>query len=259
MEWSDDGIVLSARRHGESAAIANLLTRGHGRHAGLVRGGAGKRARGVLQPGNRVAARWRARLAEHLGTYSCELTRAHAAGVLDDPRRLAGLSAACALADAVLPEREPHGAVFEGLTELLASLPGDAWPFTYVRWELDLLKHLGFGLDLGRCAATGRDDQLAYVSPITGRAVSLAAGEPYRNALLPLPPFLAAERGSGDRRAGEVADGLRLTGYFLERHVLGVGGRRLPAARQRLAERLSGPADGAGRPTGRGGGRNSDD
>ena len=236
MEWTDDAIVLSARRHGEASAIVNVLTRGQGRHAGLVRGGAGKRARGILQPGNRVEARWRARLAEHLGTLTCELTRAFAADLLDDPLRLAALSSACAVAEATLPERAPQPAVFEGLLVFLEALSGEAWPSVYVRWELDLLADLGYGLDLTSCAATGVNDQLAYVSPKSGRAVSLSAGEPYRNALLPLPPFLLAEGGEGNAR--QVSDGLTLTGFFLERHAFAPQRGGLPAARHRLARRL---------------------
>ena len=128
MEWNDAGIVLSARKHGETSAILTLLTRAHGLHAGLVRGGAGTRARGVLQPGNRVQARWRARLSEHLGTFTCELTATFAAALLDDPPRLAGLSAACAVVAAALPERQPHTAVFDGLAAFLGTLTGTVDP-----------------------------------------------------------------------------------------------------------------------------------
>jgi DNA repair protein RecO (recombination protein O) len=244
MDWKDEGIVLSAYKHGESAAIVNLLTREHGRHAGLVRGGAGKRARGIYQPGNHVVVQWRARLAEHLGSYQCELTSALAAHLLDDRLRLAGLSAACALTEAALPEREPHGALFEIFAALLAALDRKDWLVLYVRWELDLLRELGFGLDLSSCVATGRNDQLAYVSPKSGHAVSLVAGEPYRHALLTLPSFLLNEEGA--RSAGKdgetptgISDGLTLTGYFLEHFVFAPNNRGLPAARQRLAERLA--------------------
>jgi len=238
MEWIDEGIVLSARKHGETSAVVTLLTRAHGRHAGLVRGGTGKTARGVLQPGNRVAARWRARLAEHLGLLACEMTHPFAAAVLDHPDRLAALAAACAVADAALPEREPCPEVYDGLLALLGAIEDDVWPVAYVRWELGLLAALGFGLDLSECAASGRNDQLAYVSPRSGRAVSLAAGEPYRGRLLALPPFLTAGGGNG-AEAVAVLDGLRLTGHFLERHVFApTGGGALPAARRRLEERL---------------------
>ncbi len=235
MNWSDEGIVLSARRHGENSVVVQLLTRGQGRHAGLVRGGQGRRARGIYQPGNLVAVRWSARLAEHLGNYTCELVEAHAARVLDDPARLAALSAAAALAETALPEREPHAACFAGFLALLAARPGDHWAEVYVRWELALLAELGFGLDLESCAAGGANDQLAYVSPKSGRAVSLAAGAPYRDRLLALPGFLAGHGGGGTE---QVEQGLALTGFFLERHVFAPHHRDLPAARRRLAERF---------------------
>ena len=236
MDWTDDGIVLSARKHGETSAIVTLLTRGHGRHLGLVRGGAGKRLRGILQPGNLLKARWRARLSEHLGTFSCELTEAIAARFLKDPLKLAGLSAACAMAEGTLAEREPHQAVFDGLLALLGAIGEGNWPSAYVKWELGLLGDLGFALDLSTCAATGNNDQLAYVSPKSGRAVSLAAGEPYKKRLLALPAFLLSAGTLGAPE--EVADGLKLTGYFLERNVFRLTDRSLPEARNRLMERL---------------------
>ena len=249
IEWSDDGIVLSARRYGESAAIVSLLTRTHGRHAGIVLGGAGRRARGVYEPGNRVAATWRARLSEHLGHYACELAESRAAALLDDALRLAALTSATALLDAALPEREPHARLYDGLDSLVGHLcdpaTGTWWPARYVRFELDLLSDLGFGLDLPRCAATGQSDDLAYVSPKTGRAVSAAAAEPYRDRLLSLPPFL--RNGATSSRAVPTADvltGLRLTGFFLEQHVFAhqppapAGRSLLPAARDRLIAAL---------------------
>jgi DNA repair protein RecO (recombination protein O) len=236
MDWSDRGIVLSARRHGETSLIVQLLTEQHGRHAGLVRGGASSRARGLYQPGNLLAVHWRARLAEHLGNYVCEMITSSAATLLDNGGKLAGLSAACALAEAALPEREPHDDIFASFAALIAALEaaGD-WAEHYVRFELGLLGSLGFGLDLGSCAATGANDDLAYVSPKTGRAVSLSAGEAWRDKLLPLPPFLLAEVAPAP---GEIAQGLTLTGYFLERHVFEPQGKGLPAARVRLAQRF---------------------
>jgi DNA repair protein RecO (recombination protein O) len=236
MEWRDTGFVLAARRHGESALIVELLTREHGRHAGLVRGGQSPRRRAVLQPGNSVAASWRGRLPQHLGTLDCELIEAHAARFLDDPDRLAALSAATALLLTALPEREPHGDLYAALAGLLAALDsGPGWAQSYVVWECDLLAGLGFGLDLGSCAATGASDDLAYVSPRSGRAVSRAAGLPYHDKLLPLPGFLWREAPAG--RADIVA-GLALTQYFLLHHVLAPHGGKLPEARERLTERM---------------------
>ncbi len=236
MDWTDDGIILSARKHGETSVIATVLTQSHGRHLGLVRGGAGKRLSGILQPGNRVRATWKARLAEHLGTFTLEMTEAFAAKVLADPLRLAGLSAACATAEGALPEREPHQPVFDGLLVLLNSLDDGDWPSAYVKWELGLLGELGFALDLSQCAATGGNDQLAYVSPKSGRAVSMAAAEPYKKSLLILPEFLLHPGAAGS--AEEVSQGLTLTGFFLDRNVYQHTAKGLPAARQRLAERL---------------------
>ena len=235
MEWTDDGIVLAARRHGESSVVATLLTREHGRHAGLIRGGAGKAGRGGVQPGNLLRVTWKARLAEQLGNFSWEPLAAHGALWLQDQARLAGLSAACAMAEVSLPDREAHPQVFEGLLALLSALEAEDWPSLYVHWEIGLLGALGFGLDLSHCAATGTNDDLAYVSPRSGRAVSLSAGEPYRDRLLALPAFLLHKRAG---TAAEVLDGLALTGHFLDHHVMGPQGKTLPAARSRLVERL---------------------
>lgn len=232
IEWSDDGIVLSARPHGETAAIVHVLTPEWGRHAGLVQGGQGRKARALYQPGNRLAVTWSGRLADNLGTFRCELETSHAARLLDDPKRLTALSAAAAICERALPEREAHPACFHGFLALLEALEGDHWAEVYVRWELGLLADLGFGLDLSACAGGGDNDQLAYVSPRTGRAVSLAAGEPYRDRLLPLPPFLIG-RGAGG--AEEVAQGLHLSSYFLERSIFHLQDRPLPPARERLA------------------------
>jgi DNA repair protein RecO (recombination protein O) len=236
MEWRDAGFVVAVRRHGENALIVELLTREHGRHLGLVHGGQSPRVRAVLQPGNEVAAAWRGRLSEHLGTIACELVRAHAARLIDDPDRLAGLAAATALIAAALPEREPHADIFAAFAALLEAFDsaGD-WPAHYVEWECTLLAALGFGLDLTCCAATGVATDLAYVSPRSGRAVSRAAGRPYHDKLLPLPDFLWHE---GVADSTEIALGMRLTEHFLLHHVLLPQGGTLPAARLRLAQRM---------------------
>jgi DNA repair protein RecO (recombination protein O) len=236
MQWQDTGFVLAARRHGESALIVELLTREHGRHAGLLRGGQSPRMRAVLQPGNEVAATWRGRLAEHLGTIGCELVCAHAARLLDDPGRLAGLASAAALLAAALPEREPQPDVFASFARLIDVLDSPVdWLPQYVKWEQGFLGAMGFGLDLSRCTVTGEAADLAYVSPRTGRAVSRAAGLPYRDKLLALPGFLWREE-PADRQ--QIALGLVLTGHFLTHHVFAPQGRTLPAARIRLAERI---------------------
>lgn len=241
MHWADSGFILGVKAHGESSTVIHLLTRDHGRHAGLVRGGAGRKLRGVLQPGNEVSAAWRGRLEEHLGSFTVELTRARAAMLMGDALRLAALSAACALSEVALPERELHPVVYGEFAALLDALEADvAWPRAYVRWEMRLLADLGFGLDLATCAATGAVDNLVYVSPNTGRAVSAEAGAPYRDRMLALPPFL---RPGADPAApipaAEVADALTMTAYFLDLHVLALNGVKMPPARHRFADRIA--------------------
>jgi DNA repair protein RecO (recombination protein O) len=236
MEWQDHGIVLAERRHGESGAIVSLLTVEHGRHAGRVRSTQSARTRGVFVPGNLVLASWRARLDEHLGTFTAELVTPFAARVLDDPARLACLASACALTDLTLPEREPHPRAFAALQALMETAARPDWAAAYVRWELDLLAELGFGLDFRNCAVTGVTDDLGFVSPRTGRAVSVAASGPWRDRLLALPRFLvdpAAAPSPADLRAG-----LALTGHFLATTLFAPQGRAEPGARSRLLERI---------------------
>jgi len=235
MDWRDTGFVLTVRRHGENGLVAELLTETYGRRAGLVRGGQSPKRRALLQPGNLVAVTWRGRLPEHLGAFEIELLRPHAADFIDDPDRLAALSAAAALVALALPEHEPHGDIYQDLGRLIAALDSTDWAASYVAWECTLLAALGFGLDLTACAATGVNDDLAYVSPRSGRAVSRSAGAPYHDKLLPLPGFLW--RGVAAEPADLVA-GLVLTGHFLHHHLLEPQGRALPEARARLADRL---------------------
>ncbi len=233
MDWDDDAVILSTRRHSENAAIITVLTPSHGRHAGLVHGGTSRAQRGVIQPGNRVRAFWHGRLPEQLGTFRLELTDAVAARVLDRPGPLTALSAACSLTDLCLPERDAHAPVFSALTALLAALDSESWPTVLIHWELALLRALGFGLDLSVCAVTGTGEDLVWVSPKSGRAVSRTVGAAYADKLLPLPLFLVA---GGEGGADEIRAGLRLTGYFLDRHVLSPQHRVMPAARTRLVD-----------------------
>ena len=238
MEWSDDAIVLSVRPHGETSAIVEALTRAHGRHLGLVRGGSSRRSKPMLQPGNSVHLHWRARLAEHLGNYTLEPVRSRAGEMLESRERLAGLNAFTSVASAALPEREAHANVYEAAEILMdAMLTEDFthWAPLFVRWEAGLLEALGFGLDLSQCAATGATDDLVYVSPRSGRAVSRAGGAAYKERLFGLPGFLLGSQNAEPSRA-EIAEGLRLTGYFLMDRVLQPNGREMPAARMRLDE-----------------------
>lgn len=239
MEWSDDAIILSVRPHGETSAIVEAFTHSHGRHLGLVRGGSSRRSKPTLQPGNSVHLQWRARLTEHLGNFSIEPMRGRAGEMLESRDRLLGLNAFTAIASAALPEREPHDAVYEAGEILLdAILTEDFahWASLFVRWEAGLLEALGFGLDLSQCAATGSLDDLAYVSPKSGRAVSAQAGEPYRDRMFRLPGFLLGSQ-NAEPSIADIAEGLRLTEYFLLDRVLQPHGREVPPARLRLNER----------------------
>ena len=241
MEWIDEGLVLAARPHGENAAIVTLLTAAHGRHAGLVSGGQGRTQQPVLQPGNRVKAQWRARLSDQLGHYMLDLEQSHAALWLDAPEILSIIASACAVTEASLPERQPMPGIFASLATLFALRDADLWGPAYVKWEMGLLQALGYGLDLSQCAASGAAENLIYISPCTGRAVSREAGEPYRDKLLPLPAFLL---GLGGWDAAEILAGLTMTEFFLRTHIFAHPHSRLliaipgelPHARARLAE-----------------------
>jgi DNA repair protein RecO (recombination protein O) len=244
MDWRAEGVLLAVRRHGESAAIIEILTEARGRHAGVVPGGGGRRLSPVLQPGNQIDAVWRARLDDQIGTFTVEPVAARAAPLLADAAALAALTAACGLLRRALPEREPHPALYRAtcaLFDALASVPD--WPVLYLHWEVRLLAEIGFGLDLTRCALTGATEGLAFVSPRTGRAVAGAAAGPWADRLLPLPACLAPG-GAAGAGAADLAAGLRLTGHFLTRALApDPDAPPLPEARARLMARLAaGPA-----------------
>lgn len=235
MEWADEGIVIGVRRHGETSVILEAMTRDHGRHLGLVRSGRSTRMQPVLQPGNRLALTWRARIDGHLGMYSVELVASHAARLMATAQALYGLAVITAHAR-LLAEREAHPAIFETLDLLVAHLDEPQMaPALIVRFELAMLGELGFGLDLASCALTGVREDLSHVSPKTGRAVSAGAAAPYLDRLLPLPRFLWEGQGTGIPSATDIAAGLALTGHFLQRHVYEPRGLDLPAERARLA------------------------
>jgi DNA repair protein RecO (recombination protein O) len=232
MEWTDEGIVLGVRRHGEANAIVELLTRSHGRHLGLVRGGSGSRMRPTLQPGNTVSAVWRARLDEHLGFYQLDGIRLRAGTMLASSHAVYGLTHLASLAR-LLPERDPHEDIYEMLESILDDFDeaGEA-AVHMVRFELAMLAELGFGLDLANCAATGVTHDLVYVSPKSGNAVSRQAGEPWQDKLLRLPPFLRAEAEQPGWSDSDLRDGFQLTGLFLLRHVLEPRGQHHSDARE---------------------------
>ena len=234
MQWSDDGIVLGARKHGETGVILELMTREHGRHLGLVHGGRSKMLQPVLQPGNTVHAIWRARLDEHLGTFQVEAGESRAARFIASPLALYGVATLAALLR-MLPERDPHAALYETLTVLVEHLDDpDLAPALFVRFELAILSELGFGLDLSRCAATSQTHDLAYVSPKSGRAVSAEAGEPYKDRLLKLPGFLIGRARANRPAEADISAGFALTDFFLRQHVFEPRGITPPDERARF-------------------------
>jgi DNA repair protein RecO (recombination protein O) len=238
MEWTDDGLMLGAKPFGETGALAEIFTRSHGRAAALVYGGASRRIKPLLQPGNAVSVTWKGRTGEQLGFFApLELNEPHAARLMHDAAALTALTAAIALIRAATPERQAFPGLFDAMSVLVNGLAvAEVWPALYTRFELGLLTEVGYGLDLSRCAITGAVTSLAWVSPKTGRAACAAAGAPYSDKLLVLPPFLVdaeAEIASGD-----VADAFALTGFFLDRRVFDPQGQGMPDARRRLIELL---------------------
>jgi len=233
MEWRDEGLVIGVRRHGERSAIVEAMTRARGRHLGLVRGGRSARLNAALQPGNTLGLVWRARLDEHLGHFTVEPLSLRAGRLMGSAMALAGIAYLGALAR-LLPERDPHEAVYGALTLIVERLDDEALaPPLVARFEAQILAECGFRLDLARCAATGTSESLAYVSPRSGRAVSLEAGAPWRDRLLPLPAFLReGARPDAAPSAEEIADGFRTTGFFLLRDVFATRGEPLPDFRR---------------------------
>jgi DNA repair protein RecO (recombination protein O) len=237
MEWRDDGVVLAARRHGETSVILEVLTKTHGRHAGVVRGGASRKQAPVLQPGNQVEVEWRARLEVHLGGFRVELLKSRS-GIMSDRGRLAALSSICALMTFAMPERMELSEIYDHTLALIDRLNSEEpWAADYAAWELMMLEELGYGLDLTSCAATGGTQELIYVSPKSGRAVSRSAGAEYADRMLPLPEFLKMQ--GVEAQAREVLGALKTTGHFLERWLApALGNRPLPDARARLVRAL---------------------
>ncbi|MBT8153386.1 DNA repair protein RecO [Epibacterium ulvae] len=238
MEWRDQGILLNLRRHGETSVIIDVFTRTHGRHAGIVRGGAGRRLGPILQPGAQLDLTWRARLPDQLGGYTVEPLRSRTYTAISDRVALAGLNTVCALLTFCLPEREAHAGLYENTEFLLDLLEHpEVWPLAYVKWEMQMLEEMGFALDLSACAVTGATQELIYVSPKTGRAVSRAGAGEWADRLLPLPPVL---RGVGDGNPEEIKQALHTTGHFLQNHLApSLGNRPMPEARSRFLNALN--------------------
>lgn len=237
IEWRDEAALLSSRPFGENSVIIEVFSAAHGRHAGVVRGGTSRKLAPVLQPGAQVAVAWKARLESHLGSFTVEPIRSRAAAAMGDRLALAGLNAVCSLLTMVLPEREAHGPLYDrtiGLLDLLGQ--SEVWPLAYLRWEQALLEEMGFGLDLSACAVRGVNEDLVFVSPKSGRAVSREAAGEWADRMLPLPPVLA---GKGDASNSEIAKALGTTGYFIEHRLIkSLGERPMPGARARLVDAI---------------------
>jgi len=238
MEWRDEGVLLSVRKHGEGSAIIEVFTQTHGRHAGLVRGGGSRKMSPILQPGAQLSVEWKARLEDHLGSYTIDPIKSRAVQIMGDRAALAAMGAISALLCLGLPEREEHARLYARTLDLVDAL-GETpdWPARYALWETSLLADMGFGLDFSECAATGGTQDLIYVSPRSGRAVSREGGKDYADLMLPLPRFLRMDDPTDDRAA--VTDALRTTGHFIETWLMPALGRnKLPSARGRLVTAL---------------------
>ena len=240
--WKDQGIILSAHPHGEGGAVLSCITEHYGRQKGYVHGASSKKTRALIEPGTHVELEWQARTADQLGRFTVEpVGGISAAALLDEPLKLAALQSACALCDQALPDREGHGGLYHGFLALLDSFQGEHWGVSYVVWEMALLKELGFGLDLSRCAGGGEAADIAYMSPKSGCAVSLEKGEPFKEKLLPLPEFLKRHSQSHNLLGSDedVYTGIEMTGYFFENWVFAQHSRGIPPARLRFAARFA--------------------
>ena len=238
IEWRDEAALLAVRPFGETSVIIEVFSATHGRHAGVVRGGTSRKVAPTLQPGAQLSVTWKARLESHLGSFSVEPLRSRAAAAMGDRLALAGLNAVCGLLALVLPEREAHPALYDRTIALLDLLgQGDLWPLAYLRWEQALLEEMGYGLDLSACAVHGVNEDLTYVSPKSGRAVSRDGAGEWADRMLPLPPVLA---GKGDASSSEILIALGTTGYFLENRLIrALGDRPVPPARARLLDAIA--------------------
>lgn len=235
MQWVDEALILECGKYAEHAAIVHVFSREHGRFSGVSKAALSGRNRAAYQPGNLVHATWKARLAEHMGTISCELVQSFSALIMNDMLNLAALSSTCALVRATLPERDPHPALYDEMRYLLLSMAHDepmVWLTAYARFELSLLRECGEGLDLSECAATGSREELVYISPKSGRAVSKEAGHAYHDRMLPLPDFMRSGHGVAD--ISSIRDALILTTHFLHKHWNEAHGKDLPASRVRM-------------------------
>lgn len=233
-----DAIVLAVRAHGEHGAVVRALTPADGVQPGYVRGGRSRRIGPMLQPANMIRGEWRARSDEQLAALTVELLHSRAA-LFAAPLPAAAIEWLTALTAVALPEAQPYPHIHEALTGVLdaveAAPAARGWAGSIARYELLLLAELGFGLDLDRCVATESADDLTFVSPKSGAAVSRAAAAGYESRLFALPAFL---RDGGEAGWDDVLAALDLTGHFLARDVLVERRAEALVARERLLDRL---------------------
>jgi len=239
MEWRDEGLITGLKKYGETSVILETMTKMHGRHLGLVKGGRSKRMHAMLQPGNQIEIVWRARLDEHLGTFAVEATVLRAARLLANPEALHALNLITSLLR-LMPERDPHPNLYRAASLIADELDtSEHVPAMLVRFEMIILAELGFGLDLDTCAATGGHDDLIYVSPKSGRAVSREAGAPYHNKLLALPAFLRDDHQAIKPPSCDIRAGFKLTEYFLMRDLFAPRGLPMPEAHHAYVAEIS--------------------
>ncbi|MCI5049976.1 MAG: DNA repair protein RecO [Rickettsiales bacterium] len=237
MQWNDTALILSISKFSEHDAVVRVLSREHGLYSGIAKRGLGKSKRGIYQPGNLVHAEWKARLEQHMGSFDCELAKPFAALLMKHPHKLAGLNAACSMIPLAMEERDPHAQLYDAFMHVISQMiGGDEWISDYIRFEMTLLREAGYGLDLSRCVATGAQEDLVYVSPKSGCAVSEAAGRPYHERMLKLPRFLREEVKPVE---DEIHEAFRLTSHFLSSWLLEPLGKRMPQARERLLQVVS--------------------
>ncbi len=221
MEWLDEGIVLSTKTYGENSALVVIFTSENGLHSGLVRNASSKKLGVALQPSTQVAVRWYGRLEEHLGRFTLETIKSRADLFMSDRLLLSGFNSISTFCLSMLPERQSTRSFYNKTKLILDGMVvNENWPLFYLRWELNMLSELGFGLDLSKCVLTGSKSNLKYISPKSGRAVSADAGEFYKKKLLAFPSILNVELDRTNFSLSEVVEGLKITGFFIEKWLM---------------------------------------
>ncbi len=222
MKFSDHGIIISLKKYGENSLIVKVFSQHHGVYRGFVKSVKSSKDKVNFQIGNLISFEYRARIEENLGQFfAVDLVRSFCAKMMFDKLRLSCATSVFSIIDSVFLERDNHQMLFDKLQDFLQKLSDEncqkkEFLAEYIRLELKILKTLGYGIDLSSCAVTESEDDLVFVSPKSGRAVSYQAGKPYENKLLKLPNFLIS---TSDHDDEQLIDGLKLSGFFLEKFV----------------------------------------